>query len=203
MVTSAFLDYVMLCLGILSVSAFVGLSYKLFVTPARKIRNLRLAPPVEGYEYPIIFHKHQTLYMLRIGLLYSDINLRLRGIKENHLIIKIRKEPDLEEYDFMLNPNGVVFLQAPHTRHKEHMKGRDRFSSSELIGNSAKITLAAALIEGRPARLIEFELLSDYFYNSDNIEQMKFTLCVTKIAPKVDLDSRDKKGIYSFHSTHD
>ena len=200
MLPSVFLDYLMLSLGILTVTIFSILSYMLFVLPARKIINAKTAPPVEGYEHTIIFNKHQSLLKINIGLLHNDINLRLKGIKESHLSLKLRKDPDIEDYDIMFKAKGIVFMQRPHTRTKERLTEQIRFSSSELIGHPATISLVATLTEGKPSQYVEFKFATDYYYDNENEEKMKFVLHLNTIYPKIDWDSRNKVGIYNFET---
>ncbi len=200
LVVSVFLDYLMFLIGSLCAGAFAFLSFRLFIKPALKIRAAHEAPPQEGYQNTIILKNHESNRRLRIGQLDADINLRLQGIKEDHLIIKFRRYGNLEEYDINIQPSGAVFFRAPHTRRFEMLKKEIQIPSSELVGHPGSLQVAAQVIDGRPFHYVEFELSSEYFYDKDKEEKIKFMLTVVKVSPPYDIDS-NKKGIYMFRAS--
>ncbi|MDH5656139.1 MAG: hypothetical protein OEZ34_09540, partial [Spirochaetia bacterium] len=126
------------------------------------------------------------------------IKTRMTGIKEDHLMLQIRKEPSMEEYSITAKPGGAVFFRPPHSKKMEQLKNPTSFESRELIGNSALFRLAAVVKNGRALQYLEFELSTDFMIDAGGKERMKFFLTLKQIFPSLNIKSRNKKGIYSF-----
>ena len=201
LIVSAFLDYLVILLAFLSVGSLSFISFRMFVKPALKLQAIEKAPPSEGHSESIIFKVHENVRSFSIGQLDGDISLRLKGIREHHLDIKIRREPGQEIYDIFLDADGIVYLRTPHTRQLERIKKKANFNSAELIGHSADFRLAAKLFENRALHYVDMELSCEYFVNKAGLEQIKFILKMLEVKPPVDMNSRSKKGIYSFSSS--
>ena len=200
LVVSAFLDYLAILLAFLSAGSLAFISFRLFIQPALKIRTRKGRPPSPGHSEAIIFKVHENVRIFSIGQLFGDLNLRLKGIREKHLVIKLHREPGQEIYDLFIEASGIVYMRAPHTRQFERLKGKANFSNAELIGHTASFRLTAKLLDGRPLHYVEMELACEYFVNRGGLEQMKFILNILEVKPPVDLNSRNKKGIYAFKS---
>ncbi len=80
----------------------------------------------------------------------------------------------------------------------EILKSTEVIESKELIGHPAYIRVVALMQKERPLHFVEIELSQKYFINNYGEERMKFFLKINKIYPGVDLQSRNKQGIYAF-----
>lgn len=193
------LNLVMLFLGVTSLVAFVWIVYRLFIRPALMIKADRESPPPEeGWAYEILMDDPMRFRTVSVGLLDSDIKLRLQGIREDQLILKIQKERELEEYEFTVQPGTNLFYRPPHGKKIEILKNNEVFESRELIGHPALFRAAASVKNNRPLQYVEFELSTKYVFNNLGEEKMKFLLTMTRVFPGVDVNSRSKKGLYMF-----
>ncbi len=199
LVVPAGLNVLAAALGVIGIAAVGFVLYQLIFGPALKAQADRDAPPPEqGAVWEIIVDEKARQRVVSIGQIDSEVQTRMAGIKDDHIVLRFRKERDLEEYEIHLTPGGQVFYVAPHTKRAEVMKGPESFASRELIGYPAVMRLAAAVRDARPIQYLEFELATKYFINQFGTEKMKFILTLKKIVPGIDLKSRDRKGIYSF-----
>ncbi|MCS7206186.1 MAG: hypothetical protein NZ853_10860 [Leptospiraceae bacterium] len=180
----------------------VGYGFYVFIySPSRKLYlDLQSPPPLVGDVKEIVIDNNTRRKSVFIGLLQSDISLRLKGIEEPHLEIHFQKEKGLEEYLLTFKPHAKnkVFWKAPHTTNYSFLNEAVTVESREFIGHPAYIRIIAFIQNNRPIHYVEFELSVKYFYDSFGDEKMKFIFKVIKIYPGIDLKSRDKKGIYSF-----
>lgn len=193
------LNYIFLFIGLGSFAALSLILHKLIVGPARKASADRQAPPPEeGTVKEIIVDDLVRNRKISIGLQDSDITTRMNGIKEDHLSIRIHKERDMEEYDITLVPGGPVFYRPPHAKKFDPLKVPESFASRELIGHPALLRVVAGIKDNRLLQYLEFELSTKYFVNSAGEEKMKFLITLSRIYPGVDLNSRNKKGIFLF-----
>ena len=197
LLVSAFLDYLAIFLACLSTGGLAFISFRVFIKPALEIQTMKEAPPLVGHTENIILAAHENIRAFSIGQLFGDFNLRLKGIKEKHLVIKIKRVSEQEIYDIFLEANGRVELRLPHTREMERMQKKIIFNSAELISHTADFRLLA-----KASHYVEVELACEYYKNELDAEKMKFILKVTKIQPPVDTKSRNKNGIYKFISLH-
>ncbi|MBE7437940.1 MAG: hypothetical protein HS115_05725 [Spirochaetales bacterium] len=182
-----------LALGLLGVTLYI-----LILKPAREALADTLSPPPrEGSEEEITITTGRIRTM-GIGQIDSDFKTRMHGIKEDHLVIKLRRDPEVESYTISLSPGGPVFYRAPHQKTFELMSGAESFESSELIGHPAVLRLAALVRDHRPIQFVEFEMSTRFYINNSGEEKMKFLLKINKIYPSIDLDSRDKRGVFLF-----
>lgn len=193
-----FLSAFFFVLGILSLTGLVLIVHRLIVAPMLAAQADINSPPMEEGTVEDIVLEHERIRVLSIGQLDSEIKTRMNGIKEDHLILQIRKDPELEAYTFTATPGGPIYFRRPHSKKYEVMTGVDTFESSELIGHPAVFRLAATVREGRPVHYLEFELSTKYFINNIGEEKMRFMLTFTKFYPSLDRDSRDKRGIFMF-----
>ncbi len=198
LVFSAFLDYLAILLAILSTIGFVYFFYYLLILPGLKIRAIKEAPPQEGTQRVILLQDHNNVFSLVFGQLYGNFNFRLQGIRERHLVITLTKDPGVELYDISFDPNGIVFLQVPHTRFLERIRSTEVFSSAELIGHPAIFRIVDQLVEDKALHYIEFQLSADYIVSQGEGEKLRFLVRIEKIMPSIDLESRNKNGIYTF-----
>lgn len=199
LVIPAGLNIMAAAVGVIGLAAVAVVFYQLILGPALKAQADRDAPPPEqGAVWEIIVDEKARQRVVSIGQIDSEVQTRMAGIKDDHLVIRFRKERDLEEYEINLTPGGQVFYIAPHSKRTEVMKGPETFASRELIGYPAVMRLAAAVRDARPVQYLEFQLATKYFINQFGTEKMKFILTLKKIIPGIDLKSRDRKGIYSF-----
>ncbi|MCR9144271.1 MAG: hypothetical protein NXI24_18640 [bacterium] len=193
------LNLVMLLLGVTSFVLFVWMSYRLFIRPALMIKADRDSPPPEeGWAYEILMDDSQRFRSLSVGLLDSDIKLRLQGIREDQLVLKFQKERELEEYEITVQPGANLFYRPPHGKKIEPLKSSEQFESRELIGHPALFRVAASVKNNRPLQYVEFELSTKYVINNLGEEKMKFLLTMSRVFPGVDVNSRSKKGLYMF-----
>lgn len=194
--------YLNVAVSIAGLAALIGLIlivYGLLVRPAVAIHADREAPPPEeGAVHEIIFDGALRTLRFSIGQIDSDFKTRMNEIKEDHLVLKITKDRDLEDYEIQLSAGGYVLLRMPHSKSMEKMQGTEKITSAELIGDTAVFRLAANVRDGRAAQYVEFELAAKYFINKVGEERMKFLLTLKKIFPSLDKNSRSKKGIYMF-----
>lgn len=185
--------------GILAAAGFGVIVFFLIIRPAILIQRDRESPPPEvGSVREIVFDAAMRTMKLSIGQLDSDLKTRMNGIVEDHLVLRITKDRDLEEYNVELVNKGPVHLRVPHSRKLEPMTGRETIESRELIGDTAAIRLVAGAREGRALQYVEFEFSAKYFINRTGEEKMKFLLTLKKIFPSLDKNSRTKKGVYMF-----
>lgn len=188
----------MIVLGVLAF-AVIGITvYILILQPAREALADTLSPPPrEGTEEEILLSTGR-IRSLGIGQVDSDFKTRMQGIKEDHLVVKLRRDPDVESYTITLSPGGPVYYRAPHHKTFELMTKPESFESSELIGHPAVFRLAALVRDHRPVQFVEFQLSNRFYINNSGEEKMKFLLKINKIYPSIDLDSRSKRGVFLF-----
>lgn len=193
------LDWIFIVLGILSTLIFILIVYRVFVRPALLVKAEQDAPPPEeGFKYEILIDDLERTQIITIGQQDGLINTRLNGIKEDHLILKFVKDRGLEEYEITIQPGGPLQYRRPHARKLDLIKTSDVFASRELIGHPALFRVVANLKDHRALQYVEFELSVAYVINNLGEEKMLFTLELTRIYPSLDVDSRDKKGLFSF-----
>ncbi len=193
------LHVVMIIVGIVAAAVFAFLFYRLFIHPALQLKADQESPPPEaGYTLDIILEDPTRFRTIAVGCLDGDIKLRLNGIKEDQLVLKFKKERDLEEYEITVVPGANIFYRAPHAQKIEPLKSSEIFESRELIGHPALFRVAAHVKNNRPLQYVEFELSTQYFINNIGEEKMKFPLTMKRIFPGVDVNSRNKKGLYVF-----
>ena len=209
LVVSAFLDYLMLCIGFLSAGSFAFLSFKLFVKPVLEHQSLSTQPPEPGHTITVLFNleARERLRTFNIGQLYGDLCLRLKGVKEEHLAIEWQRDAKLEEYELKFRSNGFTLWQMPHSKGFDRLK-KEEIASSTLIGSEALFRLIAIHRHGDPQCYIDIKLISDFIINKKGIEQMQFQIQVMGIFSgqgaksgdkySVDLASRNRRGIYDF-----
>lgn len=154
-------------------------------------------PPRQGEKRELTF-KDTRHIRYRIGLFDSDWKLRMKGIVEDHIILDFKKDRNLEEYDIDLIPGGVVFYRPPHEQQLVRIKSRERIQSQELIGHSAILRLVAALQGERQVHYVELELSTRFYIDNAGDERMKFILELQRVWPGIDMNSRSKRGVYSF-----
>ncbi len=188
--------------AIVGIAAFIGLFillYKLIFGPVLKAGMERQSPPPEeNAVMEILIDDIVRSRRISIGQLDSDIKIRMNGIKEDHLILKIRKERDIEEYEITVVPGGSVFYRPPHAKKIDAIKGPETIASRELIGYPAIIRIVAGMKDNRLLQYVEYELATRYIINSLGDEKMQFILTLKRIYPGVDQNSRNSKGIYMF-----
>ncbi len=193
------LNILMLVLGLLSASAFVLIVYRMFIRPALMIKaDQDSPPPEEGWTYEVLIDDPDRFRQVSVGLLDSDIKLRLQGIREDQLILKFQKERDMEEYEITVQPGTNLFYRPPHGKKIEPLKGTENFESRELIGHPALFRVAASVKNNRPLQYVEFELSTKYVINKIGEEKMMFFFKMSRVFPGVDVNSRSKKGLYMF-----
>lgn len=198
-VVPAALNLAMLLLGAAAAAAFIAICYHLFVSPALKLKAEQDSPPPrEGFVYEVRLDDQRRNRRVSVGLVDSDIKLRLSGIKEDQLVFKFVKERELEEYEITVSPGAQIFWRPPHARKIEPMKDDETFPSRELIGHPALFRVAASVKNNRPLQYAEFELSTSFFINSIGEEQMRFAISLLRVFPGVDSKSRNKKGLFSF-----
>ena len=203
LVFSAFLDYLFILIAILSGSSFAFLFYKLFILPSVLLRRLDTLPLQIGYEKSIVFQGRESVLKLSVGQLLGDFNLRLKGIREDHLVLKFRREIDIEEYEISCTAGGYVFFRQPHAEYFVRMLSSETFLSSEFIGHTACFRIVAKQLKSQPICYVDLELLAEYFVNEMQAEQMRFILRIVNIIPEIDETKSDKNGIYSFKENKD
>ena len=188
-----------LVIGILGFIAFVGISYFVFIQPALQVMAERRGlPPADGTTLEILLDHNRRTETVSVGQLDSSFKTRMMGIKDDHLLIRIRKEPDLEEYEITIHPGGPLFYRPPHGAKMEQIKGPENFESSELIGHPAQFRLAAFMQHNRLLQYVEFEFSCSFTTNRSGEEKMKFHLKMNRIFPGVDKKRPPKKGVYFF-----
>lgn len=193
------LNILMLVLGLLSASALVFIVYRMFVRPALMIKaDQDSPPPEEGWTYEVLIDDPDRFRQVSVGLLDSDIKLRLQGIREDQLILKFQKERDMEEYEITVQPGANLFYRPPHGKKIEPLKSGESFESRELIGHPALFRVAASVKNNRPLQYVEFELSTKYVINKIGEEKMMFFFKMSRVFPGVDVNSRSKKGLYMF-----
>jgi hypothetical protein len=193
------IEYLIFAIGIVSLFALIFLLNRLIFQPAAiALADRESPPPQEGYTLDVVLDDSIRARIISIGQIDSTIRTRMAGIREDHLILNFRKEPGMEEYLITVVPGGDVFFLPPHGKKFDHLKNRESFESRELIGNMAKFRLAAIIREERAIQYLEFHLTSKYFNDRLGNERMKFPLTLAKIFPSVNINRRNKKGIYSF-----
>ena len=193
------LNFVMLLLGIFSLVSTIWILYRLLIRPALMIKADRESPPPEeGWTYESLMDDAKRQRTVSVGLLDSDIKLRLQGIREDQLQLKFRKERELEEYEITVEPGTNLFYRPPHGKKIEPLKHSESFESRELIGHPALFRVAAGVKNNRPLQYVEFELSTRYVINNLGEEKMKFLFTMTRVFPGVDVNSRSKKGLYMF-----
>ncbi len=198
MIISFYADLLLYLLLLISLSVVsYGFYIYIFLPSYKVFSDLQSPPPVEGSQTEVIFDKEKRK-SVSIGCITSQISLRLKGIEDPHIIIEFEKERDLEEYKIFLKPYGNVFYKPPHMSRIEILKSTEIIESKELIGHPAYIRVVALMQKERPLHFVEIELSQKYFINNYGEERMKFFLKINKIYPGVDLQSRNKQGIYSF-----
>ena len=186
-------------LGIVSFTGILYIFYRSILVPVYRIKNdIESPPPKEGFEYAILIEDSNRFKRIGIGQIDSFIKTRLSGIKEDHLVLQIKKERSMEEYAITLVPNGSVFYRPPHSKKIEQLKHSEIVESRELIGNPALFRLAALVKNGRALQYAEFELSTEFIIDNTGRERMKFSLTLKQIFPSLNINSRNKKGIYSF-----
>lgn len=184
--------------GLLSVGILLFLLYRLLLGPALNARaDIDSPPPEEGYSREIVLDQERTR-TITIGQVDSDITTRMQGIKEDHLVIRLDKERELEEYAVTLSPGGAVYWIPPHSKKTEPLKGVEVVDSREIIGHPLSLRIAAAVRDNRPVQYLEFSLSTEYFFNTYGEEKMKFKLTMVRIVPPLDVNSRNKQGLYMF-----
>ena len=86
--------------ALLGLAALLGVSWILYivvVAPARRVKAEQDAPPPQvGYALDLFLSDQNRQRKVSIGLLDSDIKLRLSGIREDQLILRFEKERGLE-----------------------------------------------------------------------------------------------------------
>ncbi|MBX7058194.1 MAG: hypothetical protein K1X75_09010 [Leptospirales bacterium] len=188
--------------ALLGLAALLGVSWILYivvVAPARRVKAEQDAPPPQvGYALDLFLSDQNRQRKVSIGLLDSDIKLRLSGIREDQLILRFEKERGLEEYQINIQPGANVYYRPPHGRKIEAMKDGETVESRELIGHAAAFRLAASVKNNRALQYVEFELSVKFVINNLGEEVMRFTLSLTRIFPGVDTGSRNKQGLYGF-----
>jgi len=185
--------------GILSLAGLSLLAYILFVRPVLVARAENDHPPPRaGFSFEIIIDRSSRSRRVSAGQVDSDINTRLNGIREDHLVLEFEKERELEEYEISVIPGGPLLYRQPHAKKLEFIKSAETLDSRELIGDSAVFRLATEVKDSRALQYVEFILQSSFFINQYGEEKMRFTLLLNNIFPSLDLNSRDKNGVYSF-----
>jgi hypothetical protein len=198
LITPLALDITLAGLGLMGVLVLLGVFYRLILYPVLQVMADTASPPPAPGEKKELVLKNGRHLRYRIGLLDSDWKLRMKGIVEDHLVLDFKKDRNLEEYEIDLIPGGQILYRAPHERHLQLMKGKERIESRELIGHPALFRLVAAMQGERPVHYVEFELLTRYFIDNAGDERMKFIIELKRIHPGIDLKSRSKRGIYQF-----
>ncbi len=186
-------------LGVVAFIVFLILLYFSIVQPVRAVLLQQQAqPPDVGFTYEIVMGVDARTRNVSIGLLDSDIKTQLHGISENHVILRLRKEPDMEEYTVYVVPRHHLYYRGPHATKLELLRETTEFESHELIGHPALLRVVGAMQHNRPLQYLDFELSCDYFFNVSGQERMRFLLKLTKIHPGVDRIKPIKRGIYRF-----
>ena len=193
-----FLNAFFFLLGILSFSGLLFILHRLILGPILSAQADIESPPMEEGTVEDIVLEHERIRQITIGQLDSDIKTRMHGIREDHLTLLLRKDPDLEVYTITATPGGPILFRRPHSKKYELMSGVDSFESSELIGYPALFRLAANMRDGRLIHYMEFELSTKYFINNSGEEKMRFMLKFVKFYPGLDRESRNKRGIFMF-----
>ena len=194
-----FLDLTVFLIGVGALAALSWILYRLIIGPSLQVlAERRGLPPEDGTSIDILLDHNRRTEVISIGQLDSRIKTRMMGIKEDHLVIKFKKEQDLEEYEITVVPGGPVHYRPPHGAKLEAIKGSETFESSELIGHPATFRLAAFVQHNRLLQFIEVELSCSFVINSVGEEKMKFTLTITRIFPSVDRKKPPRKGVYFF-----
>jgi len=189
----------MILLGAVSFFLLFFIFYRYVVLPAsRKKNDIESPPPKEGFVYDILMDDSNRIKNVGVGQLDSLIKTRLTGIKEDHILLKFRKEQLMEEYSITIKPGGYLFFRPPHSKKMEQIKSPVTIESRELIGNPALLRAAVVVKSGRALQYIEFELSTKYIVGPSGKERMKFSLTLKHIFPSLNIHSRNKKGIYSF-----
>jgi hypothetical protein len=186
-------------LGFISISGIAYVFYRSILQPVFRIKADIESPPLKvGFTHVILIDDTNRTKRIGIGQMSSEIKTRLTGIKEDHLVLQIKKERTMEEYAIEVIPNGPVYCKSPHSQKMEQLKGNDIVESRELIGHPALFRLAALVKSGRVLQYLEFELSTNFIIDTFGRERMKFSLTLKQIFPSLNINSRNKKGIYSF-----
>lgn len=194
----AYINYLMLALGILSFGGSLYLVYRIVIGPAlQALADLEAPPPTEGYVYDIVIDPKERRKKVSIGQLDGTIRTHMQGIKEDHLVLLFTKDRDLEEYEISVNPGGFLLYRPPHGAKLDFLNHKESFESRELIGHPATFRLGAGVRDKRAFQYVEFELTTKFVINQLGEERMKFLLEVKRIFPGVEKESR-KKGVYGF-----
>lgn len=195
-----FLKVAMPIFGLTALGGLLLILYHLVLEPVLGIvGNDRTPPPEAGVVFELIVYDQERVRTISVGQLDSDVLTRMEGIREDHLILKFKKDMDQEEYDVTVIPNGAIYYQAPHTKNLELMDGPEEFASNELIGYPAVFRLVAAMTRDfRPTQCIDFELSTKYIIDSSGADKMQFSLELKNIHPGVDVESGNRRGIYRF-----
>lgn len=198
LITPIGLDLAMAAAGLIGTLLILFSAYRWIFAPAMKIMASATAPPPAPGSLQEIILRNTRHLRYRIGLVDSEIKLRLKGIVEDHVVLDFKKDRRLEEYEILVIPSGTTFLRHPHSKSLDRMRGRETIESRELIGHPAMIRLVAAMQGERPIHYVEFELSTKYFIDPGGEERMKFLLELKRIHPGIDLKSLTKKGVYNF-----
>lgn len=199
LVIPAYVHIAFIVFGILCTGALLFAFYKVILVPVFKTMLDRDSPPPkEGSVVELIIEPPSRSRHYHIGQVDAHLPTRMMGIREDHMVIHIVKERDLEEYEITLNPGGPVLYRPPHAKNLEFMKGSETFESRELIGHPAGFRLAANVKDNRALQYVEFEFSTKYFIDNVGEERMKFLLELKRIFPGVDEKARTRTGKYPF-----
>ncbi|MFN3604012.1 MAG: hypothetical protein ACK4UJ_04810 [Leptonema sp. (in: bacteria)] len=201
MIVPIYIDIVLFSLLMLVLLILSYGFYKFIYIPSKKLYLDLQSPPLEvGSVTEIVVDQNQKKKVIRIGSLLSDISLRLKGIEDPHVEIQFVKEKGLEEYEIILYPvaKKKTLWKAPHTQNFILLETSEKLESREFIGHPGYLRLVGLMQSGRPLHYVEVEISVKYFIDSFGEERMKFLFKINRIYPGIDLDSRDKRGIYSF-----
>lgn len=201
MIVSIFVDiFLFFILFIVLIILFYGF-FKYIFLPSKKFYLDLQSPPLKvGSITEIVLDQNQKKRTITIGSLTSEISLRLKGIEDPHIEIQILKEKGLEEYELSIKPfaKKKTLWKAPHTQNFVLLEDTDVIQSREFIGHPGYLRLIALMQGTRPLHYVEIEISVKFFIDSYGEERMKFLFKINTIYPGIDLNSRDKRGIFAF-----
>ncbi len=194
-----YLDLLVLTGSLISFTLFIWLIYLIFIKPVLKVlADLTAQPPETGFIYEIIVDDTNRNKIISVGQLDADIKTRMKGIKEDHLRLRFKKEAGQEDYNITVIPGGPLFYKAPHAARLEPISAPESFESSEMIGYPAVFRIAANVSGGRALQYIEMELSNYFSKDAYGKEQMRFVMKLIRYYPGVLRTKPVKKGIYAF-----